>query len=107
MHGVQARVDMKKRDGTPVAALSLLLSLVRSSQDYLFSVTTNVVKSLPAEIKDLKSLAASKDEEVAKRATQLSEAIAGWTSLDSKGCVHYHNNTKYCTTASIVPHLHP
>lgn len=77
---------MKKRDGTPVAALSLLLSLVRSSQDYVFSITTDVTKGLPAELQDLKTLAASKDEEVAKHASQLLEAIAGWKSLDSKGC---------------------
>lgn len=82
---VQARVDLKKRDGTPVAALSLLTSLVRSSQDYLFSVTVDVVESLPAQIQDLTSLRSSDNKEVAQNAQKLADAIAEWKSLDSSG----------------------
>jgi hypothetical protein len=82
---VQGRLDMKKRDGTPVAALSLLTSLVRSSQGYIFLTATDASKSPQPPIQDLSSLASSENEEVAKRAKELEDAVAQWQALDGKG----------------------
>jgi histidinol-phosphate/aromatic aminotransferase/cobyric acid decarboxylase-like protein len=69
---------MKKRDGTPVAALSLLTSFVRSANEFVFDASPDVTSAFPEALQDLESLPSSDDAEVSQNAAQLSQLIADW-----------------------------